>query len=83
MSKADKRLQKIRNNPKAVSFDDLDSVLRRFGFECGVPRSGSSHHVYSRKGSPPISVPYKRPYVHEKYVKEVLAILDEITGETD
>jgi hypothetical protein len=47
MSKSEKLLEKIRNNPKAVSFDDLDKVLRGCGFIRRQPRNGSSHYYYT------------------------------------
>ena len=33
MSQRDKLLEKIRNHPKSVSFDDLDLLLRMYGYE--------------------------------------------------
>ena len=77
MSKADKLLKKIRANPKAVVFEDLDTILRRAGFTCRQPGGGSSHYYYTR-GLHTISVPYKRPHIGAIYVKQVLAILDDL-----
>ena len=74
MSKREKRLRKLFRNPKTVSFKELDSVLRSFKFEVRQPRSGSSHYVYT-KGDIQISVPFKRPYVKEVYVKRVLELI--------
>ena len=74
MSKRKKRLRKIFRNPKTVSFKELDTILRSFKFEVRQPRSGSSHYVYS-KGEIQISVPFKRPYVKEVYVKRVLELI--------
>ena len=56
MSKLKKLYEKIKNNPKSVSFDELDKVLRAAGFEKRRPRGGSSHHIYT-KGSVQLSVP--------------------------
>lgn len=78
MSKSEKLLEKIRNNPKAVSFDDLDKVLRGYGFVRRQLRSGSSHHYYTF-GALTLSVPYKRPYVREIYVKQALALIEQAT----
>ena len=77
MSKAEKLLEKIRNNPKAVSFDDLDKVLRECGATCRQARSGSSHYYY-QYGSNTLSVPYKRPHVKAIYVKSALEFIDQI-----
>ena len=74
MSKREKRLRKLFRNPKTVSFKELDTVLRSFKFEVRQPRSGSSHYVYT-KGEIQISVPFKRPYVKEVYVKRVLELI--------
>jgi len=80
MTKKAKLLQKINNNPKVVAFNDLDSVLTGYGFDCRSPRSGSSHHIYTL-GRHQISVPFRRPYVKEIYVRHVLEILAQIDEE--
>ncbi len=83
MTRRVKRLEKIRNNPKNVRFEDLDQLLTDFGFRRRQPRSGSSHYVYVR-GEYQLTVPYKRPFLKAHYVHEVLALLDRITeGERD
>lgn len=75
MSKAEKLVAKMRNNPKTVSFEDLEKVLLQIGFECRQPRSGSSHHVYTYR-SFRLTVPYNRPYVKAIYVKQALEFID-------
>lgn len=77
MSKAEKLLAKIRNNPKTVTFEDLDKVLVQLGFVCRQPKSGSSHYVYTYV-SFRLTVPYKRPHVKEFYVKQALEFIDQI-----
>lgn len=74
MTKREKRVKKLFRNPKTVSFKDLDKVLKDSGFDLRQPGSGSSHYVYT-KGSIQISVPFKRPFVKEVYVKRVLELL--------
>ena len=74
MSKREKRLRRIFQNPKTVSFKELDLVLKGFRFEVRQPKSGSSHYIYT-KGDSQISVPFKRPYVKEVYVKRVLELI--------
>ncbi len=74
MSKKEKRLRRLFQNPKTVSFKELDTVLKSFRFEVRQPKSGSSHHIYT-KGDIQISVPFKRPYVKEVYVKRVLELI--------
>lgn len=82
MSRKEKLLQKIRNNPKNVSFEDLDRILDWYEFDRRQSRSGSSHYVYTR-GSYSVTVPFRRPHVGTVYVKEVLAILAEIDDESE
>ena len=74
MTKRQKRIKKIFQNPRTVPFNELDRVLKDSGFTVRQPSSGSSHYVYTRKEIQ-ISVPYKRPYVREVYVKRVLELI--------
>jgi hypothetical protein len=74
MTKRQKRVKKMFQNPKAVPFKELDRVLKDFGFSVRQPGSGSSHFVYI-KGEIQLSVPYKRPFVKEVYIKRVLEII--------
>lgn len=43
MSQREKLLTRIHNNPKRVTFDELDNILQRAGHVRRQPRSGSSH----------------------------------------
>ena len=76
MSQWEKLLERIHNNPKTVTFNELDRILRRSGFVRRQPRSGSSHYVYT-KGNRILTIPQHSPYVKETYVKEALRVLDE------
>jgi len=62
MSKLEKLLQKIKNNPKQVRFEELDKILTRAGFEKRQPKGGSSHYYYT-KGALKVSIPYRQPYI--------------------
>ncbi|WP_053958061.1 type II toxin-antitoxin system HicA family toxin [Sulfobacillus thermosulfidooxidans] len=76
MSQWEKLLAKIHNNPKTVTFNDLDKLLQRAGYVRRQPRRGSRHDVYI-KGHRLLTVPKHSPYVKERYVKEALKILHE------
>lgn len=76
MSHWEKLLAQIHNNPKTVTFDELDKILKRAGYRRRQPRGGSSHYVYT-KGARILTVPKHSPYVKESYVKAALRILDE------
>ena len=80
MTKSRKLLDRIRNNPKAVSFDDLNKALRDCGFTRRQPCGGSSHYFYTY-GELTLSVPYKRPYVREIYVKHALVLIEQALEE--
>ena len=79
MSKLEKLLKKIKNNPRAVRFEELDKILMRAGFSRRQSRKGSNHYIYS-KGSKRLSVPFDEPHIKACYVE--LAI-DLLKGEID
>ncbi len=78
MSKWEKRLQKLRQNPKDVSFEDLRAVLEDYGFK--LTRSSGSHHSFTVTidGQPRVLVvPFRRP-VKSIYVREALNLIDRV-----
>ncbi len=77
MSQRDKLLEKIRNHPKSVSFDDLESLLVMYGYE--LKRTSGSHHIYVRKGRPPINVTRHGAQVNSAAVKEVLEMVEDLS----
>ncbi len=81
MSKWEKLLQRIRNNPKTVTFEEIDKVLREIGYLPSQPRGGSSHYTYRKKGRMPLTVPRKAPYVKEAYVRVVIDLWSESQNE--
>ena len=76
MSKLEKLLQRIKNNPKTVRFEELDKILTNADYECAQPRGGSSHYTYRKPGKNPITVPNHKPYVHEVYVQKIIRELN-------
>ncbi|NPV73186.1 MAG: addiction module toxin, HicA family [Pelotomaculum sp.] len=75
MGKLEKLLQKIKNNPKQVRFEELDKILIRAGFTKRQPRKGSSHYTYT-KGSARITVPFNQPHIDSAYVKLAIKVLE-------
>jgi len=70
-----KLVKAILANRKHVSFEDMDRLLKAFGYEPKQPRGGSSHFVYRKKGAMPITIPFKRPFlkeVHRDVAKKAL-----------
>jgi len=78
MTQHDKLLTKIRSHPKSVRFDDLQTLLEDNGYQ--LVRVSGSHHRYQRQGLPPITISRHGAHVHSAAVKEVLRILDTLTG---
>lgn len=81
MTKREKRLQKIRQNPKNVSKEILDSVLTDFGFE--ARKGKGSHTIYTHPNEEnAIAVASHKSHVPVYIVKQVLEAIDRIK-ETD
>jgi hypothetical protein len=79
MAKRDKREQRIRQNPKQVSFPDLDAVMRDHDFD-GNPNVPHVIYAHERHGDLTVNVP--KPHAGEKhvkapYVRKALAAIDE------
>lgn len=49
MSQFEKLLQRIRNNPKTVKFDELESILLENGYTCRTPGGGQSLYLYKAR----------------------------------
>ena len=79
MSKQDKQLQAMRNNPKNVRFETIQSVLLNHGFSETTPGSGSSHYTFN-KGVYRITVVKNRP-VNSIYIKQAIRIIDSLEEE--
>ncbi len=74
LSKKDKLLKAMRNNPKDVRFEDLKKLLLSYGYE--AHNSGGSHWVFRKSGYQDEVVPYKKP-VKAYYVIRALKSIGE------
>jgi len=74
LSKKDKLLKAMKNNPKDVRFEDLKKLLIFYGYE--AHNSGGSHWVFRKKGCSDEVVPYKKP-IKAYYVIRALKSLGE------
>jgi len=72
MTKREKRLERMRENPRTVRFEDMDTLLLSYGFS---KRQRDSHAVYTLNQRRQ-TIPFRIPYLLPIYVKEVLAMLD-------
>lgn len=77
MSQLQKLMERIRNNPKTVRFDELEKILLRAGYKCRQTAHGSSHYTYYKEGKMPLTIPKKHPFVKEIYVKNAIEALEE------
>lgn len=68
MSKDDKTVRKMKQSPRNVRFSELDSFLKRQGFEVSQPRQGSSHYVYKRGEGEKIRLTVVKPHGGKKTV---------------
>jgi predicted RNA binding protein YcfA (HicA-like mRNA interferase family) len=81
MTKREKLLKRVRNNPKDVSLQDLGSLLEAFGFE--LNRIKGSHRIFVGMVAGEeitLAIPSRHP-VKVVYVKRVIEIIDEIAAE--
>jgi predicted RNA binding protein YcfA (HicA-like mRNA interferase family) len=76
MTKAEKKDQKIRRNPKNVKFQDLVSWLEDYGFS--LDRVSGSHHVFVHPDiDTPINIQKKKDGTAKAYqVKQAIKIID-------
>ncbi|NSW92626.1 MAG: toxin HicA [Firmicutes bacterium] len=77
MSKKQKLLEKIKNNPQKIRFEEVDKLLLSIGFNKRQPRGGSSHFTYTLNDII-ITIPYNKPYVKIKYIKDVIELLEKL-----
>jgi len=64
----------MRNNPKDVKFETIQSVLLNHGFAETTPRGGSSHYTYHR-GIYRVTVVKDKP-INSVYIKQAIRIID-------
>jgi len=75
MSKKDKLLKAMKNNPKNIPFEDIKKLLESYGYICH--NSGGSHFVFRKELCEHVVIPYHKP-IKAIYVKQVLMILGEL-----
>jgi predicted RNA binding protein YcfA (HicA-like mRNA interferase family) len=80
MTKRDKRIAKMRQNPKNVTFDEVDVLLLSLGFR---KRQKGSHAVYTLGASYSLTIPFRKPFVLPIYVLEILRLYDALSDAED
>jgi hypothetical protein len=80
VSKRDKVINAIRNNPKNVRFDDACRIARRLGF-VGKGRDGS-HNAFSRPGEPEgLNFQNRGGKIPAYQAKQLIAMIDKYEDE--
>nr|WP_169785056.1 type II toxin-antitoxin system HicA family toxin [Campylobacter curvus] len=72
MSKRDKLIQELENNPNNVRFEVLKNLLESVGYK--ATNYGSSHWQFRKAGKDLITIPRQRP-IKPIYVKITLKAL--------
>ena len=75
MSKTEKTISRMRNNPQGWTIDNLKTLAQRYGIAWRQP--GTSHVTFSYLGVAPLTVPSHKP-IKPIYVKRFLEMLDQI-----
>jgi hypothetical protein len=75
MSKKEKAVARLRQNPKNVRFEEIEAILFRLGF---VKRQSGTSHALFTLGKHIIGVPKRKPFVKPKYVELLLDELDKM-----
>lgn len=76
MSKRQKLISKIKNNPGDARFQDLRKLLLDAGFEESQPRNGSSHRTYRKPNAQKVTL-RKTGKPGKAYTLEVLDAIGE------
>lgn len=81
MARCKKLLQKITNNPLGVRFSDICKLAECYGFM--LARIEGSHYIYKCPGRKELVnlQPDKNGEAKKYQVKQVLEIIEEISGE--
>lgn len=74
MTKKEKLLTKMRNNPQDWRIDDLKHIANRLGINYRQP--GTSHVTFRLDNGEKLTVPAHKP-IKPVYVKQFLALIDE------
>jgi hypothetical protein len=80
MVKADKTLDRMRNNPRDWSMEDLKVVATRYHIDWRQP--GGSHVTFSRPGMPAMTIPARKP-IKPIYVARFVAMIDSLRSPDD
>jgi len=82
LSKIEKMILKMRNNPKNVDFDSITTVCEHFGCKVCNETGGSHYSITHPLIERTLVVPRHKP-VKKPYVLDVLEMIDDIRKDTN
>lgn len=77
MSKTEKQLDKMRNNPNGWRIEDIKTVADRVGIDYKQP--GTSHVTFRAQSGRKLTIPAHKP-IKPVYVELFLELIDELGG---
>ena len=80
MSKVEKLITKMRNNPLDWRIEDVKIIADRFGFEYRQP--GTSHVTFRTIKGEKLTIPAHKP-IKPIYIKKFLALINELGGNNE
>jgi predicted RNA binding protein YcfA (HicA-like mRNA interferase family) len=75
-----KLLERLKNHPTNVTFDDIRTLLLREGFT--LDRITGSHHIF-KKSATIFVIPVHANRVKSVYVKRVIELIEQLKGPSD
>jgi predicted RNA binding protein YcfA (HicA-like mRNA interferase family) len=75
-----KLLERLKNNPTNVTFDEIRTLLLREGFK--LDRVTGSHHIFKKSGTIFV-IPVHANRVKSVYVKRVIQLVEQAKGTSD
>lgn len=78
MSKAQKLLEAMANNPRDWQISQVETVARAFGLTIHCP--GGSHHILRNAAGKKVSIPAHRP-IKPIYIRQLVRLIQ--TGQGD
>ncbi|MBS0289278.1 MAG: type II toxin-antitoxin system HicA family toxin [Proteobacteria bacterium] len=80
MSRIEKLIAKMRNNPRDWQIEDIKAIAERFGIEYRQP--GTSHVTFRASSGEKVTIPAHKP-IKPVYIKQFIALLDGLGDENE
>ena len=68
-------IDRLNHMPSETPFRDVEKLLNQAGYE--LVRINGSHHVFTKAGRQPVSIPVHRGKVNPFYVRQIERLRDE------